>query len=71
MTEEEARTRWCPMYRVVVDPSSQSLYGNMLNPGAMTCAASLCMAWRWFDESSVDGVRDNQQRGHCGLAGSP
>lgn len=86
MTEEEARTKWCPMHRVSASPAGD-IYGNMPNRNADTCAASLCMAWRWqqspqqaamWAKLSADGVAaggkewtDLDPVGFCGLAGSP
>lgn len=81
MTEEEAKTKWCPMARE--------------RDGAMfPCIGSACMAWRWIGVLS-DGKRHysdealfaarNQHLtpsaggmnsgdfplGYCGLAGRP
>lgn len=80
MTEDEAKTKWCPFLR--------------LAEGATRCRASDCMAWRqlgWvpvdmvraarkdhglsFDEA-VAKVREQVSRepgehGYCGLAGLP
>lgn len=46
MTEEEARKKWCPMSRKMVALTG-AFASNMPNPEADTCAASLCMAWRF------------------------
>lgn len=66
LTEAEAKTKWCPMHRIAVE-DGQGVYGNMPNNGAMTCAGSGCMAWRWKlnDHGHSMGV------GFCGLAGKP
>lgn len=70
MTEEQAKTKWCPFARVGFgggDLSSatpnRSIMGDGLN-GANLCIASACMAWRrqtvMIDratgESAVPGV---------------
>jgi hypothetical protein len=58
MTEEEAKTKWCPMVRDV------HLSAASLNVGSGYCKASACMMWRWFPDSVY---RD----GYCGLADRP
>jgi len=84
MTEEEAKTKWCPMTRKAIysDPTggfdtiyNGAVYGN--------CIASACMAWReerLFTRDNIkltihpDGnVTDNgpPPTGYCGLAGRP
>lgn len=58
MTEEEAKTKWCPFGRV----EGPFVYGNpTVNRGEAEkswtfCIASACMAWRG--------------PGYCGLAGA-
>lgn len=78
MTEEEARTKWCPMARVVgsVDMhDGPPIGGNRVgHPWRLSpfeeqcrCIASECMAWR-----SVMDMRDaSSDHGYCGLAGRP
>lgn len=67
-TEEEARTKWCPLY----DESHR---------GAL-CISSMCMAWRKFDqvgigpngekrERDMDGRTKWVDRGYCGAFGNP
>ena len=71
LTEEEARTRWCPHARVAVTkgarttPSSCNrlqLNGEQRLVLGSLCIASNCMAWR---------VRGFNGDGYCGLAGGP
>lgn len=56
MTEDEAKTKWCPFARTVlqVDSAGDALsIGNRHyhNDGpASFCIASSCMAWRWDQE---------------------
>jgi len=67
MTEEEAKTKWCPFARVVSSikreeerarPAINRVGGRV--DDQCLCLASGCMAWR------RRGARDN---GYCGLAG--
>lgn len=66
MTEDEAKTKWCPFVRVVIGPDNPTWQGGMLtNRGAIPadnrdtlCIGSQCMAWRWT--RSPDGF--------CGLS---
>lgn len=47
MTEDEAKTKWCPFNRITSEGPSGVLYNNrntnIFNP---ECIASACMAWR-------------------------
>lgn len=50
MTEEEAKTKWCPFTRVVVNAENYS-NGNRFENGhryneQALCIGSACMAWR-------------------------
>ena len=57
MTEEEAKTKWCPLAQIaVMEPC----------PHIQTCAGSNCMMWRL----EKDLYRDDYV-GYCGLAGKP
>lgn len=75
MTEIEAKTKWCPMARVVW--AKHNTEGKWITKGAVAfnrarieftaheeevglCLASACMMWR----TAKDG-------GYCGLAGIP
>ena len=73
-TEAEAKTKWCPFVRLMVNsggvlgdspPHNRVLLFNVAKddniPEAAYCIASACMAWR-----TGDGVH-----GYCGLAGKP
>ena len=67
MTEEEAKTKWCPFARCLGyaddaegDESACSFnreYEGKGAPGAF-CIASQCMAWRWQDGSHFDPTRN-------------
>lgn len=62
MTEQEARTRLCPMQLSTVNINLSSMNGY--------CKASHCMAWRWMAVDSVDNPdpKVNPPRGFCGMA---
>lgn len=63
MTEEEAKTKWCPQF------------GSAHEPGR--CIGSECMAWRWGAQHTT--IRNDVDppefttvcEGWCGLAGHP
>ena len=68
MTEQEARTKWCPSVRV-------ELFGNAVVVNrykgkleeTYNCIASDCMMWRWHSPSKSPEKRS----GYCGLGGKP
>lgn len=51
MTEDEAKTKWCPHARVLLRTVSQYPAVNREPaappPRSTLCIASQCMAWRW------------------------
>lgn len=58
MTEEEAKTKWCPQVRNSNDLNGQAVNryangGDFVEPDH-TCVGSRCMAWRW-DDGRGDG----------------
>lgn len=67
MTEEEARTKWCPFARAydsddIGGATSTNRPLQYERPRKdLNCIASGCMAWRWL---AING-----KRGYCGLAG--
>lgn len=70
ITEEEAKTRWCPYSRVLIENQGDGSYdaGNRWQiegppPINSKCLGSICMAWRFEQEGSTHG--------YCGLAGKP
>ena len=68
MTEEEAKTKWCPMVRDV-----RMTNGN-LEIGSGYCKASGCMMWRTdpFAKGmhvTAEGAWLEPPDGYCGLAG--
>lgn len=85
LTEEEARTKWCPHAR---QDDNVGIFRNALHDdNGFACIASECMAWRWRVEveyptayhnlySVGGGVMEKPKRtqlktGYCGLAGRP
>lgn len=85
MTEDEAKTKWCPFARTltVLDsgdtlPPANRLSvaetilvtGDPLSPEACRCIGSACMAWR--EKTSFRGDTCTETvSGFCGLAGAP
>jgi hypothetical protein len=83
LTEEEAKTKWCPFARtpIYIDIAAASTNRN-LKGGALpssSCIGSSCMSWRWESYASRDnptrapgaGHSFDLTRGYCGLAGRP
>jgi len=85
LTEEEAKTKWCPFSRYGEFYEDEP---HALNPIPCRCIANDCMAWRQeiraFNValnrflvpgetySSLDRIDHRPSgRGFCGLAGSP
>lgn len=84
MTEDEAKTKWCPFVRYTVEqeegvtPARNAWieYSKKQRiPEMARCIASQCMAWR-TRERVLEGVKISDKPatvldGHCGLAGTP
>lgn len=75
-TEEQAKTKWCPYSRVMVDQDvevsvNRSVRGGEPDPDCM-CVATGCMAWRWVVDASGKLVEapDGALQGYCGMGGS-
>ncbi len=83
MTEQEAKTKWCPFARV---GSEQSGLGSLNREAKYNdavaharCIGSACMAWRWTERRTPAGQNPaggsfnayGEDRGYCGLAGKP
>ena len=68
LTEEEAKTKWCPHVRQAAPVDSEASgtagnkYGKKQLEGAI-CMASACMAWRWFDCLASDVAGNQTWRG--------
>ncbi len=72
-TEEQAKTKWCPM--VTPGPQDTATEKHYMHP-SQCCVGSACMMWRW--EMSQPGMStpigvafkpEKTGRGYCGLAG--
>jgi len=85
MTEEEAKTKWCPFARTVqTDGTASSMPRNRIgNQDTMTtdadrllgmqCIGSASMAWRWqeaYPRQAEDTFANRSTtQGFCGLSG--
>ena len=65
MTENEAKTKWCPMFRSSVEPNGSADNRGIMNEAgchkSTLCIASECMAWRW-DWTPEDHTRLGQHK---------
>lgn len=61
MTEEEARTKWCPMVRTADDNRS---INQEPQPKWNCCIGSGCMWWGWEED------KPECDRGRCEASGS-
>lgn len=68
MTEDEAKTKWCPFSRVGDDTLTAN---NRPSSASYDCIASACMAWRWTisPQNAANYHPAQIEDGHCGLAG--
>lgn len=82
ITEEQAKTKWCPFARVYHGTLDSPAYNRRHDdelPSRASCLGSDCMAWRWDHPSqqpsgigyASNGTPDVNGLGHCGLAGAP
>ncbi len=81
MTEDEAKTKWCPMVRYgVADDGkcstnrSPEVWGPQHGATSRVnahCIGSQCMAWRLMPklEDPASGIKMIPDGGYCGLAG--
>ena len=82
MTQEEAKTKWCPMVRtgLVAGMAVNHHAGSRLDAPPQggvhdetRCVASACMMWRWDSLPASGSVvhAAYEPKGYCGLAGAP
>ena len=76
MTEQEARTKWCPMARSSDNGVSINRTDDLTcKPDKdCMCIASECMAWRWERDLYAEGYEpkedhEDYDKGFCGLGG--
>ena len=79
MTEDVAKTKWCPMIREELSckGSINRWDGEAYEYGEeFSCIASSCMMWRWTITPEVQRANNSQNPcgsivadGYCGLAG--
>lgn len=76
LTEEEAKTKWCPEVRTGLNAGMAVNRHVADAPGAIDgvydetrCRGSACMAWRWHNDGLSDYPPDT--KGFCGKAGRP
>ena len=70
MTEDQAKQKWCPMYRFI--PTNGSNGDNRVRSIQNTkanCIASDCMAWRTSIDPVDAAIAEVDPDGYCGLAG--
>lgn len=83
VTEQEARTKWCPHARVPGMHGVQSVNRqkeatrpfSAILPASCRCVASECMAWKWKQYHSPEerearkpnGLAVETPLGYCGL----
>ena len=68
MTEDEAKTKWCP-FAIEASFNRVGINRNLEGDPITPCIGSSCMAWRWIDgEPSITGKPKSMCEGYCGLA---
>lgn len=69
MTEDEAKKKWCPFSRILLENGTVGAAVNRYEgvPEAARCLGSACMAWRWSRQRPIN--TDQLSSGYCGLAG--
>lgn len=75
MTEQEAKTKWCPFARLGSTTTGLGGFNRFIEPvGAgsedkVCCIGSACMAWRKFSMDDQTRGDSSKRGGWCGLAG--
>ena len=62
MTEEEAKTKWCPHARAQNGNETTAInrYRNGIDPECL-CVGSACMAWRWTERRGDGPVEETME----------
>jgi hypothetical protein len=81
LTEDEAKTKWCPFVRVTGCGSNagsaewhtnRPSFAEVHDKGFDRCIGSACMAWRRaIRPAGPGGQMEKDLGGFCGLAGKP
>lgn len=79
MTEDEAKTKWCPMVRATMGSTlfctnrDGNLISGVIADFNVNCIGSACMMWRWHGAVVAEGMpvvpNVPTLHGYCGLAG--
>lgn len=70
MTEDEAKTKWCPFVRFAGDEGIVSNRPVVTENDITLCIGSACMAWR-IVKFQMGANREPESHGYCGIAGQP
>lgn len=86
MTEDEAKTKWCPMVCIGATQTWEHIRGHEYSNRttddnefdfSTRCIGSKCCAWRWamspeaVAQVNARGNAGAKPSGFCGLAGKP
>jgi hypothetical protein len=77
MTEDQAKTKKCPIFGIViaitasVDALRKDLPKQAIINSGLCCIASDCMMWRFDLTREEASIGAHPENGHCGLAGNP
>ncbi len=63
MTEEEAKTKWCPMVQVSTS-TENTVYTNRERSSEFACIASDCMWWVSYGSDIKIAVEEGKQYAH-------
>lgn len=71
MTEDEAKTKWCPLVRVLDSRGPWNRHPDKKVSSDATCLGSACMMWRWEGWPAGRTFSDDRppipKTGDCGL----
>jgi hypothetical protein len=78
MTENEAKTKWCPWAGIMMTivstrfPLSATKEISKTLSEGNKCMASYCMVWRWIIyPTDCTGRPVPESSGYCGMGGKP